>query len=72
LGEDQALQLLAGVQYGKERWISVEKRELYFSSNGDRWFLCRDPAAGNAFIRHKANLAPDGQLTDLGIGAFLS
>ena len=28
----------------KERWMGVEKRELYSSSNSDRWFLCRDPA----------------------------
>ena len=49
----------------KERWMGVEKRELYSSSNGDRWFLCRDPAAGNVFIRHEANPASGGHLARL-------
>ena len=52
--------------------MTVEKRELYSSPNGDRWSVCRDPAAENVFIRHEANLASGGQLTDLPIGAFLS
>src|SRR5215831_19722961 len=54
------------------RWMTVEKSELYSSPNGDRWFLCRDPASGDVSIRHEANLASGGQLRDLGIGAFLS
>jgi hypothetical protein len=51
--------------------MGVEKRELYSSSNSDRWFLCSDPATGNVFIRHEASPA-SGQLSDLSIGAFLS
>jgi hypothetical protein len=39
--------------------MTVEKRELYSSPNGDRWFLCRDPAAekcssGTKPIPHRA------------------
>ena len=52
--------------------VTVGKREVYSSANGDRWFLCRDPANGNVFVRHEANPASGGHLTDLGIGAFLS
>ncbi len=50
---------------------SMEKRELYSSPNGDRWFLSRDPATGRVFIRHEANIPSGGQVTDIDIGAFL-
>jgi hypothetical protein len=50
----------------------VEKRELYSSPNGDRWFLSRDPATGGVFVRHEANVPSGGQVTDFDIGAFLS
>jgi len=33
--------------------MPTEKSELYSSPNGDRWFLARDFATGNVFIRHK-------------------
>jgi hypothetical protein len=50
----------------------VEERELYGSSNGDRWFLSREPATGRVFVRHEANLPSGGQVTEIDIGAFLS
>jgi hypothetical protein len=50
----------------------LEKRELYSSPNGDRWFLSRDPATGRVFVRHEANVPSGGQVTDIDIGAFLS
>ena len=50
----------------------MEKRELYGSPNGDRWFLSREPATGRVFVRHEANLSSGGQVTDVDIGAFLS
>jgi len=52
--------------------MTVEKRELYSSPNGDRWFLSRDPASGRVFIKHEANVPSGGQSTDIDIGAFLS
>ena len=52
--------------------MSLEKRELYRSPNGDRWFLAHDPATGSLFVRHEANIPSGGQVTDLDIGAFLS
>lgn len=47
-------------------------RDLYVSSNGDRWLLLRDPADGRSFVRHEANLASGGHVTDLALAAFLA
>jgi hypothetical protein len=51
--------------------MPLEKREIYSSSNGDRWFLARDREASRVFIRHEANVPSGGQRTDLDIGEFL-
>ena len=51
--------------------MPLERRELYSSPNGDRWFLSRDRATGNVFVRHEANVSSGGQLTDIEIAAFL-
>jgi len=52
--------------------MTIQRRELYRSSNGDRWLLARDIESGEVFIRHEANLASGGQCTHIDIGAFLS
>jgi hypothetical protein len=52
--------------------MPILSRQLYRSSNGDRWLLVRDPAAGRVFVRHEANLASGGQITDAEIGNFLT
>jgi len=44
---------------------------LYRSPNGDTWFLTRDPATGLAFVRHQANAASGGQVTDIDVADFL-
>ncbi len=36
-------------------------RKLYESTNGDRWYLIRDPA-GAVFVRHEANVASGGHV----------
>jgi hypothetical protein len=46
--------------------------QLYRSPNGDTWCLARDPMTGLAFVRHQANAASGGQVTDIEIGDFLS
>jgi len=33
-----------------------KQRELYHSSNGDRWSLCREDD-GRVFVLHQANLS---------------
>ncbi len=50
----------------------VQARELYASTNGDRWLLARDPGTGRVFVRHEPNLASGGRATELGIGEFLA
>jgi hypothetical protein len=52
--------------------MPIERRELYASSNGDRWFLAREPETGRPFVRHEANVPSGGRVTDIDIGAFLS
>jgi hypothetical protein len=50
----------------------AEMTPLYRSTNGDSWFLARDPATGLASVRHQANAPSGGHVTDIEIGAFLS
>src|SRR5262249_26468790 len=52
--------------------MSAQKRELYSSPHGDRWFLRRDPATGSVFIRHEANAPSGGHATEMDIATFLS
>ena len=56
----------------RDKPMPLERRELYSSPNGDRWFLSRDPATGDVFVRHEANIPSGGQVTDIDIGTFLS
>ena len=51
--------------------MPTEKRELYSSTNGDRWFPARDFATGNVFIRHEANIPSGGRVREIDIGTFL-
>jgi hypothetical protein len=52
--------------------MAVQTRELYSSSNGDRWFLGRDLATGDVFVRHQPNVPSGGRPSDIDIAAFLS
>jgi hypothetical protein len=51
--------------------MAVQMRELYSSSNGDRWYLARDVDLGQVFIRHEPNRPSGGKAADLEVGAFL-
>jgi hypothetical protein len=51
--------------------MALLTRELYYSSNGDRWYLARDPDTGRVFIRHQANLPSGGHVADTEVGVFL-
>jgi hypothetical protein len=46
-------------------------QQLYRSPNGDTWFLARDPMTGLAFVRHQANAASGGRVSDVEIADFL-
>ena len=52
--------------------MPAQKRALYASPNGDRWYLARESETGRLFVRHKANVPSGGQVTDIDIGTFLS
>jgi hypothetical protein len=55
----------------KEEWMSLESRQLYVSPNGDRWLLVRDDGTGRVLVRHEANVASGGTVTECGVGDFL-
>ena len=52
--------------------MALLTRELYHSSNGDRWHIARDPDTGRVFVRHQANLPSGGHVPDIEVGVFLS
>jgi hypothetical protein len=54
-----------------QQFAAVRTREIYRSSNGDRWLLARDPETGRVFVRHEPNLPSGGEVADIEIGAFL-
>ena len=47
-------------------------RELYCSSNGDRWLLARGPGSGRVFVRHEPNIPSGGEPVNIELGAFLA
>ena len=49
-----------------------ERRELYRSSNGDTWFLSREPENGRAFVIRQPNAPSGGRLSHIELGAFLA
>lgn len=51
--------------------MSTTARDIYTSANGDTWRLIRDPASGRAFVRHEANQASGGTVTDTDVDVFL-
>jgi hypothetical protein len=49
----------------------VRAIELYSSSNGDRWYLCRD-TSGRVFVLHEANDPAGGRISQIELGDFLA
>ena len=52
--------------------MTVHKRELYRSSNGDVWSLAREVESERLFVRHQANAPSGGKITDIDLGDFLN
>ena len=50
----------------------VTSMYIYRSSNGDRWRLISDPVSGRRLVRHEANLASGGQVTEITVEEFLA
>jgi hypothetical protein len=55
-----------------QQFAAVRTREIYRSSNGDRWLLARDPETGRVFVRHEPNLPSGGQSRTLRSERFSS
>ena len=52
--------------------ISVFERLVHESSNGDKWYLERDPATGSPMVRHVANPQSGGHVSHLEVDTFLA
>ena len=52
--------------------MAIERRQLYASANGDRWYLARDTDDGHVFVQHQANAPSGGRVTDSEVAAFLA
>jgi hypothetical protein len=55
----------------EEQPMTVKKRELYISPNGDRWYLARDGDLGEVFIWHEPNAASGGKAGRIEIEVFV-
>ena len=53
-------------------WLEKVMRELYASSNGDRWDLVVDATTGHTLVRHTANEPSGGHVVDMALPIFLS
>jgi len=51
--------------------MGLETRELYSSTNGDKWLLARELDSGRVLVRHIPNMPSGGRTTDIEVGAFL-
>ena len=51
--------------------MPIATKDLYRSANGDFWLLVRDDT-GRVFVRHEANHASGGTVTDSEIAEFLA
>ena len=51
--------------------MTLEINELYSSPNGDVWRLIRNNDTGRVVVRHQANLASGGSVTESDVADFL-
>ncbi|MEA3101954.1 MAG: hypothetical protein QOF74_6194 [Caballeronia mineralivorans] len=51
--------------------MTQRARDLYRSSNGDRWSLVHDLDSGRVFIRHEPNISSGGLTSETAVGDFL-
>jgi hypothetical protein len=52
--------------------MSISSQDIYRSANGDVWKLITDAESRWMIVRHVANKASGGQVTDTDVLAFLS
>jgi hypothetical protein len=51
--------------------MTTQRRQLYQSSNGDHWYLCRG-RGGKLVVLHDSNRASGGTLSQIDVGTFLT
>jgi hypothetical protein len=51
--------------------MTTQRRKLYTSSNGDRWFLCRG-RGGKLVVLHEPNRPSGGKPSQIDVGEFLA
>jgi hypothetical protein len=57
------------------RWeaqMPTTEKAIYRSSNGDQWYLVREPGSEQMFVRHQPNRASGGQSSLIEVADFLS
>jgi hypothetical protein len=52
--------------------MPATEREIYRSSNGDRWYLVQEPGSDRGYVRHQPNPASGGQSSLTDVRAFLA
>jgi hypothetical protein len=69
------IQVAFGYVLGKqleEKSAPADTEFIYESSNGDTWFLTRDPVTGARVVMHRPNAQSGGHVSYVGIDKFLS
>lgn len=51
--------------------MTTQRRQLYASSNGDVWYLCR-ARSGQIVVSHEPNPASGGKSSQIPVGTFLA
>ena len=51
--------------------MTTQRRRLYTSSNGDKWYLCRE-RSGGVVVSHEPNRASGGQTSQIALSDFLA
>jgi hypothetical protein len=51
--------------------MTTQRRQLYESSNGDSWYLCRG-RGGKLVVLHEPNRASGGTPSQIDVGTFLT
>ena len=70
-GSEPGAQYKFGEQQEREPRMSGDRRELYRSSNGDCWFLARDPKSDHGIVIHEPDQSSGGKPSFITIGDFL-
>jgi hypothetical protein len=73
-GKQELLRLAEqlGAPGGRSTTTALSNQDIYTSANGDRWRLVNDTAEKRVFVRHEANAASGGNVTDTEVDDFLS